>query len=87
VLLPGRTRRGARTTGVPPLLASHAPSNAHAEAISTGGLPQRLLLGLRAAPMRATTTPANTEHVVTRHAADDGITLVMVPAVSVIWRP
>jgi hypothetical protein len=86
VLLPGRTRRGARTTGVPPLLSSHAPRSAAAQEISTDELPQRILLGLRA-PMRATTTLANTERVVTRRDAGDGTMLVVVPADSVLWYP
>jgi hypothetical protein len=48
MILPGRTRRGARMAGVSPLLASHVPSSAAAEEVSTDRLSKRLLLGLRA---------------------------------------
>jgi hypothetical protein len=71
MLWPDCTRRVARKAGVPPLLASHAPNNTDAEEISTDGLPQGLLLGLRVMMMFA-----NTERAVTRRAAGDGSALV-----------
>jgi hypothetical protein len=86
MLLPGRTRRRARKIGVPPLVASYVPSSAAAQETSTGGLPQRLLLGLRA-PVRTTRTLASTERVVPRRAGGDGSTPVVVPADSVLWIP
>jgi hypothetical protein len=86
MLSPGGARRHTRTAGVPPLHAWHAPSSAAAQEISTDRLPQRLLLGLPA-PVRATTTLANTERAVTGRAAGDGSALVAVPAGSVVWHP
>jgi hypothetical protein len=68
VLAPGGARYRTRAAGVPPLLASHAPSSAGAEETFTGDLALRLESGRRA-PVRALMTPTKKDCDVTRRDA------------------
>jgi hypothetical protein len=68
VLSPGSALRRARTAGVSPLLASHAPSSADVEETSTGDLALRLEI-VRRVPVRTLTTPTKRGCDLTRRGA------------------